>query len=580
MGDTRIPTIKLSVLFLALWIACTCIYGARDVETRQNPNLYAEDANWLDVLKYEKGWGKYVSERDDYFVIGNLALLEASRILHKVVFANDIFLIPLSIAATSWIFYGLLAALPLILFHRRFSIWALLLYGILFALMPMGADEPVVLGRLSNVGYSFSYLTLLLILYLSEEKPTVLGKYAAQAGILLGLLTNPTGFAFLPLLVRQYSVRGIRTVFHLYFPLVLCTAFLVGTLFCRYWALQSFNHPNHFDSPVKWGNAIEFTLGRGFFYLFFSSVYRYFSDVWVVALFCGFAIKFILAKNYTHLRLILATLIALLIQNGLFLLGRPGLTGLLGHYDNAGPSCYYISQNSIAFLLLFMVIYSLQKQSWGKVIGVLVLAVYVCGVTNNIASKHQHYFRDFGNWTENIIQTALNQNETNDYYLKAIHVKKNVNFFQFFVKPLYSPIPAYEAECVVLYFALRTKFEAIEKQLNDTMQKIPGTIELRPGTESPLLVKFPPGYNVFSYNYMCEGANQRRLHGILSWNSKKYRKPHRIIHDFSALFHKGDIYLSKKERASIKEGTLSLTIAPDSVCKHAVLSNWGMEQVK
>ena len=208
------------------------------------------------------------------------------------------------------------------------------------------------------------------------------------------------------------------------------------------------------------------------------------------------------------------------------------------------------------------------------------MVIFLHGAGSNILRQYHPFFGGYGNWGEKVIQTALNQQEIYEYYDRNINTSVFDVPFPLFRGEQYNLVPAHLIEDVIwLYFSPRTTFEAIEKQINDTAQKLPGTIKIQSGTESHFMGQLPHGYNVLTFDYMCTGANHRHLHAILSWNSKKYRKPHRITHDFSALFQKGDIYLNRRERASIKDGTLSITLAPDSACKQAVLGNWGISKV-
>lgn len=350
------------IIPIILFLAGMAILFARNPDPIINPIMLSEDGVWTG-LALTKGWlYVFIHARPDYFVVINLLLLFISTKISTAVTGSPLLFLPQAVALVSYGFYAAVATF-VFLTLRRVAPFIFALFGyVLIILLPLGASENEIIGRISNIGFYMPLLTVMLLFWRDQLK----GKYATifiDFSLLLCAATNPLVCALVLLYVlldfsRDWDIGlSIKRTITLMVPFLILAAFLIPRMLAN---------PN---PGVKGGlviaNIIETTLARPLLYPFVFRGYGHLSNYGVIALtFLGaFFIWFAYRKsgNQTAKKLILYTFVALITYNLAAIVTRPGLTALLRSYHDIYPDRYFMGINALVLLLVVICIAQLSQ---------------------------------------------------------------------------------------------------------------------------------------------------------------------------------------------------------------------------
>lgn len=198
--------------FAAAVAVAFVIFFARSPAASIYPVLVHEDGTWSAML-YKKGFCHSAwHTRPDYLVVGNLVLLWLGMGMCRMVYGGDVFLLPHCYALVSYLFFAIVVSLPLILMRRHVPWPYMVLLWLLSCFMPLGTatGSPSgyeILGRLSNTGYAFLYISFMLAWYRAAGATKPWRFIATDAGLLACALTNPLCMAIVPALAWPIIVR-------------------------------------------------------------------------------------------------------------------------------------------------------------------------------------------------------------------------------------------------------------------------------------------------------------------------------------------------------------------------------------
>lgn len=169
------------------------VLSARNPTAIFNPSMFAEDGSWSAMIYSVGARATYLGARPDYLVIGNIALLHLAIVINELVFGlSNIDHLPEFIAGVSIAFFAGVAVLPVIALRSFLPGWVLIFLWLFLLLMPMGFSMNEVIGRLSNVGYAFAFIAVMLSIW-RMSFPAEFSRHVIliDTGLLLCGATNP-----------------------------------------------------------------------------------------------------------------------------------------------------------------------------------------------------------------------------------------------------------------------------------------------------------------------------------------------------------------------------------------------------
>lgn len=110
-------------LFMMCLATSFLIFFIRNPDPFINPVFYAEDGSSYVASILNRGfWFALFHARPDYYVFGNVILTEVALIINYVIYPGSILHLPQNIALISYLFYGFVATLPILLFTDKIKI--------------------------------------------------------------------------------------------------------------------------------------------------------------------------------------------------------------------------------------------------------------------------------------------------------------------------------------------------------------------------------------------------------------------------------------------------------------------------
>jgi len=361
----------------ALFFIGLFVLWVRNPDPFANPIVYTEDGKWLGMA-FTNGWlFTFWNAKDGYLVLGNLILLWIAETGSKVVCGNPLMYLPQSIGIVSLAFYSGIATFSFAA-TRDVALLAvrLLLFAVLL-LLPLGDSSNEIVGRISNVGYMFVLLSVLLVSYREQQKNSTC-VHIADVVLIIAAATNPV---VILLLVIYFSWRLYQTGGRQWrqdIPLF-SGIFLVGVLVA--YRMLSQNH-SEVTGTLQPENLVEVGIARVILYPLIFPYYRALSDFSTIAAFCVWIAFVMLAiwRSRGRPRLFLFySAVALIIFWALTLFMRPSLTQQLGGYDHTFPDRYFMGINAIVLVITLVGASTLLRDSISitKIGALLVLTALV-----------------------------------------------------------------------------------------------------------------------------------------------------------------------------------------------------------
>lgn len=361
----------------AIFLVGLLVLCIRNPDPFLNSILYTEDGVWLG-LSFSKGWlYTFFNAKDGYFVLGNLILLWIAEISSKILCGNPLVCLPQSIGILSLAFYSFIATFSFwatrdaASFAVRLLLWATLL------LLPLGDSSNEILGRLSNVGYMFVFLSVLLV-SCRERLKSATSVYITDVVLIISAATNPvvTLLVVTYLSWRLYQSRGREWRSDLFLFLGIC---FVSTLIAYRMLSQHHSEVTGVLNPV---NLVEVSVARAMLYPLLFPYYTSLSNFSTIALFFAWLLFVIFAikQSGNQARTFIAyNLVALVVYLVLTIVMRPSLTQQLGGYNHTFPDRYFMGINAIVMVITLVGASSLLGNSklFLKTCGVLMLTSLV-----------------------------------------------------------------------------------------------------------------------------------------------------------------------------------------------------------
>lgn len=367
-----------------LFVIGLMVIGVRNPDPFLNPILYTEDGAWLG-LAFSKGWlYTFFNARSDYLVWGNLFLLWGAETCSNLICGNALVCLPQSIGLLSLAFFSGIATFAFFATRDAASVAVRLLLFALLLLLPLGDSSNEILGRLSNIGYMFVLLALLLISY-REMQVSASSRYIADAVLILAAATNPVVILLIVMyLVWRFYRAGVREWRR---DLVLLLGVgLVGMLV----AYKMFTQQHSVITGVLHPeNLVEVGIARAILYPLVFPYYTALTNSSTVTLFLLWVAFVMLAVLRSHGRakvFMAYSAVALITFWASTLVMRPSLTQLLSGYDHTFPDRYFMGLNAIVLVITLVGASSLLKDSKRifRIGSVLLLTILVALYSKNL----------------------------------------------------------------------------------------------------------------------------------------------------------------------------------------------------
>lgn len=356
------------VLFSGLWAAFSAVFMLRYPYALTVPNFYAEDgkifvANVLALGPIEATLQLF----NGYLVIGQYIVTLLGFTINFVA-GGEIETLPKALALASYMFLGLMATLPWLLFRRQMGTAYSLLAGMLIAFVPLGAADWTVIGTIGNLKFAFFYLAFMLIMYRNAIALTARKQLLTLIDVLL-VICALTNIACLPLLLlvalpytatikKAFSKRKIQLLYRnaglvslvvkaCFLAVYVATVYLMGIP----------KNPGYLDQALSIDGLMN-TLYRGSLYGLLYPLQASMTTFLAIMLMIAAVATWVLLKRGDRMLLLCASY-AMLINALVFVLARPGVTQ---YYtvptETGGPGQFFYGGTMIC---IFIGIYLLSQ---------------------------------------------------------------------------------------------------------------------------------------------------------------------------------------------------------------------------
>lgn len=332
-----------------LLLVCLAILVLRNPDPLVNPAMFTEDGSWTEFYFHLGAVQTFLRARPDYYVFGNVALLQVAMAANAILIGDNIDHLPVFIAAVSFGFYAVTATFTLLALRPYMGTGWRLLCVAAVVLLPMGGHMNEILGRVSNVGFAFyviATLALLLRLSLPHRRFSV-ATFAIDLVLLFCAFTNP--LAALPILLVAglgFADRRGRASVNTYLLAVFGILSVLSTV-------------AGFDTPLVERGEARLTLdglivagvARPLLYPFLFPYYEFLANRTVILLGCVLVLYLVFGWWAAKSRLAMAFLLCSLgIVTAATALSRPDLHHYLLAYRSTFPDRYFYAQNVLVLI--------------------------------------------------------------------------------------------------------------------------------------------------------------------------------------------------------------------------------------
>lgn len=393
MKKMKKETINI-IIYVLLFLAGITVCFLRTSYAVMSPVMYTEDGSWISAIIENGLIDTCLTAKGSYLVAGNVLLLYISWWLNLLFFGANLTYLPVFVALVSYVYYVVLAGLPLWLMKNLMDIKARIILYFAILCVPMGTSISEVYGRISNIGYGCFFIAFILMLYLFLEKNSKhsIKTAGAYAGLLLCCVTNPTCYIILAVVLlwnmwKDFRVYGFKLVLKWEGILI----FITGILACISLILMYLNKHMEIGQEsveIVSGGLIEYFF-RALAFVFMWPFYCSMNDIWAVViliLMIGFfAFSFWMVKDKTYRILLALSYGATIFYTVITLFMRKTLTSQLSGYTTTFPDRYFYVQELLV-LLDFCIILSavFQKKISNKVWDKIVLGIFGVAVLVNV----------------------------------------------------------------------------------------------------------------------------------------------------------------------------------------------------
>lgn len=348
------------------------------------PNFYAEDGSTFlrNILEYGPLLGP-VQPFNGYLVVGQYLLVDVAYIAYFL-FDLSFYTLPKLLAVVSYIFLGLTAMLPYILFRKQMGTISTLLTAVFVCFVPLPAADYAVVGTIGNLKFLFMYWALLFVVYRNLNYKELHKTIIADVVLLLCVLTNGPTIALLPLIGLPYvpafkRAMKKRQYAQIFQNKTLVGAFVVCVLAAAYVTTVVLNGipklPGYLDEPYINDATVKLMYAstlKAWIYPF----YQHLSDMSVVL--SGLAVTGLVYRFGKARRLEFTMgIYAIFIASVSFVATRPGVSHYMTEYTSLMPDQFFYAQTIIFIFICCWVVSPYIKTNYAKYWAVGISAVYL-----------------------------------------------------------------------------------------------------------------------------------------------------------------------------------------------------------
>lgn len=382
--------------FLAAASFAFLVFFLRSPDAFLNPFLYAEDGIVYTLRLSRDGlWQTLLDARADYYVVGNVLLHWVGMRICDVFLDGNLIELPRILAVLSYGFFGMVAALPMLLLRGRAPWPVLAVLVLLSAFIPLNEEDGEILGRISNIGQVGLYVALLLVIHRNDAVregrrtwPTDLGLFACAA-------TNPIAMAILPATAIPYlNLIRRREPFPARSRWSFATLAVLG-MACLPLAMKVVASRQRMDdAPVKVGfrRMVELTISKDVLYPLTHPVYSLLNTSWDLVILALIVLAMFRLGRRRNAAVYLVGGLTLAIASTVLAKSRLDLLRWCGHHDDPYPIRYFLGQNLIALFLLVMlgwdIVSATQRPRWLRILPILLIPFALSDVARQAAFGH------------------------------------------------------------------------------------------------------------------------------------------------------------------------------------------------
>ncbi len=386
-----------AALFAACFAVCFLFLVIRTPFSFFEPSFVAEDGTGYFSDIANKGLLAALGHtHNGYFVFGNVLLSEAAILADRVFLGGDVRQVPWAMALVSGCYFALLATLPILLLRRRLSTaWLVCLAAIVVGTPLSGGDGGIV-GRISNTGYSFVYLAVIILAYRVCEKPS--GARAVMCDVVLFVCanTNPTVIPLLILASIPYASRiihgprGPRGWGELLrdrsFLSLIALGVCVMACAIHLYTPKAATPPNYLGGPFIWANGVEMILARELLYPLLVGFYNHLRDSYVVLLavvVLASLVWVLRRQTWKENQVYVITIVGFSVFAAASAIFRPGLSAIMYRYGAQYLPQYFYGMNMVSSLLIVLLCHDLTRKfstTVKRAAPMLLFALYAPGI--------------------------------------------------------------------------------------------------------------------------------------------------------------------------------------------------------
>lgn len=352
---------------LGVFIAAAFLAYIRYTTYIDAPNFYAEDGSVFAKNIMEKGFFEALLTPFNGYFISGLYLLEGFGFFINDLFFNESLLsLPAAFGIASYLFWGFLAVLPLLLFWNNFKnkLWPILL-SVSLAFLPLPTYNYAIIGTIGNYKFAFLFIAFLLVIKRLQMKKPGTSVYFIDAALILCAFTNASVYLLLPFALLSYwpgRSKILTTPF--WKNLLRNKGFLSLLILYAFAALQVLyiiskggieDMPGYLQEPYQWIKTVEIFLHRSILFPIDHLFIKDLSNVIVIigtAILGFFLYKLVKREDRNVLFLGLFVILGSVL---LFVTQRPGVSHHFNGYTSSGPDQFFYAQNMIFLFVVFYI---------------------------------------------------------------------------------------------------------------------------------------------------------------------------------------------------------------------------------
>lgn len=396
------------------------------------PNFYSEDGTIFAQNILDKGFlGALFTPFNGYLVWG-LYLLEGVGFALNALLGGNILTLPTAFAGVSYLFWGAVCSLPMLLFWREVKSKKLLaLICVALALLPLPSFNYAILGAIGNYKFAFLFIAFLLLLKRHWLPKTSKLFWVIDAALIVCAFTNVTVVLLLPFAALRYlpGIRGFgRTFFAAlrrdksFWSLCLVASIVLIEVIAALSLGGLSNIKGYMSEPFEFAKTIEIFVYRTFLFPVAFPIAKHLNDLAALLLFAisiGCLYKIALPKD----RFVLwFGLYAAFIGTLVFVTQRTGVSIFFVNYTTSATDQFFYAQN---WIMLFTALFILARavgyksRKWAGLISLAVLILLPIGLlaVNNVSLNNSlQRERRAGAFKQNALYQCQ---QTRDAHIKA-----------------------------------------------------------------------------------------------------------------------------------------------------------------